>query len=136
MLGNRVYVVWTEGNFYNRQIFFKRSIDGGATFENTTKITNMSSLDILNPQIVAANKNVYLLWQSNVSKQLFFKRSIDGGATFENATNISDDQKNSAHQLLDSSGNNVYAIWDDNSTGNSQIFFKRSIDGGLHSAQR
>lgn len=87
----------------------------------------------MNPQIVATNNNVYLLWQSNsgnVSKQLFFKRSIDGGATFENATNISDDQKNSADQLLDSSGNNVYTIWDDNSTGNSQIFFKRSIDGG------
>ena len=133
VLGNRVYVVWTEAHFYNRQIFFKRSIDNGATFENKTKITNISSLDSLNPQIAAANNNVYLLWQSNsgnVSKQLFFKRSIDGGATFENATNISNDQKNSADQLLDTSGNNIYAIWDDNSTGNSQIFFKRSIDGG------
>jgi hypothetical protein len=133
VLDNRVYVVWTEGQFYNRQILFKRSIDNGATFENKTKITNISSLDSLNPQIAAAANNIYLLWQSNagnVSKQLFFMRSIDGGATFENATNISDDQKNSADQLLDSSGNNVYAIWDDNSTGNSQIFFKRSIDGG------
>lgn len=119
------------GYFYNRQIFFKRSIDGGDTFGNTTKITNISSLDSLNPQIAAANNNVYLLWQSNsgnVSKQLFFKRSIDGGDTFENATNMSDHQKNSANQLLDSSGNDVYTIWDDNSTGNSQIFFKKSID--------
>ena len=139
MLGNRVYVVWTEGNFYNRQIFFKRSIDGGATFENTTKITNMSSLDILNPQIVAANKNVYLLWQSNVSKQLFFKRSIDGGATFENATNISDDRGatfsptmslsnpkgQSQYPDITTFNNNIYAIWQDRILGNVGIFFKR-----------
>jgi hypothetical protein len=133
VLSNRVYIVWAEGQFDKRQIFFKRSIDGGATFSNTTKITNATSGDSFNPQIAAANNNVYLLWQNNsgnVNKQLFFKRSIDGGATFGNTTKLSGDMKDSADQLLHSSGNNIYAIWDDNSIGNSQIFFKRSIDGG------
>ena len=91
-------------------------------------------MDSFNPQIAASNNNVYLLWRSNsgnVSKQIFFRRSIDGGATFGNTTIISEDMKNSANHLLDSSGNNVYAIWDDNSTGNSQIFLRRSIDGGV-----
>ena len=114
MLGNKVYAVWAEGLFNKRQIFFKRSIDGGDTFGNTTNITNSTSGDSFNPQIATSDKSVYLLWQANagnVSKQLFFKRSIDGRYTFGNTTNISDDQKDSAHALLDSSGNKVYAIW-------------------------
>ncbi|MGC2685264.1 MAG: sialidase family protein, partial [Candidatus Nitrosopolaris sp.] len=115
VLGNKVYAVWAEGLFNKRQIFFKRSIDGGDTFGNTTNITNSTSGDSFNPQIATSDKSVYLLWQANagnVSKQLFFKRSIDGGSTFGNTTNISYDHKDSAHALLYSSGNKVYAIWD------------------------
>jgi hypothetical protein len=133
-LNHNVYVVWAEGPFNNRQILFKRSVDGGATFGNTTFITNSSTGDSFNPQVSAANNNVYLLWErdlGNASKQLFFKRSIDAGASFGNTTNVGGSSKeDSTNGLLNSSGNNVYVTWTDNSTGHSQILFKRSVDGG------
>jgi hypothetical protein len=131
---NKVYVVWTEGQFNDRQILFKRNIDGGATFGDTSVITNATAKDSFNPQVAGSANRVYLLWQHNagtVGKQILFKRSIDGGATFGNITNISNGEKDSGDALLNSSGNNVYATWDDNSTGNSQIMFKRSMDGGV-----
>ena len=34
----------------------------------------------------------------------------------------------SHHKLL--VGNNVYVVWSDNSTGNGDIYFKRSMDNG------
>ena len=31
---------------------------------------------------------------------------------------------------ITASGNNVYVVWSDSTTGNADIFFKRSTDGG------
>jgi hypothetical protein len=131
--GNKVYVAWAEGPFNKRQIFFKRSLDSGATFGNATIITNATNEDSFNPQIAAANNDVYLLWQHDTGtaiKELSLKRSLDSGATFGNIINISGNKKDSADASLNSSANNVYVAWADNSTGNSQILFNRSIDGG------
>ncbi len=133
--GSKVYVIWADGPFNKRQIFFKRSMDGGATFSNTTTITNATTGDSFNPQIAASSNKVYLLWQydlGNISKQLFLKRSTDSGSSFSNTTTINQGQKDSSDALLNSSGNKVYVIWDDNSTGNSKIFFRKSMDAGAN----
>ena len=73
-----------------------------------------------------------MLVSTTISKQLFFKRSTDGGASFGNTSIINQSQKNSADALLNSSGNNIYVIWDNNSTGISKIFFSKSIDAGAN----
>jgi hypothetical protein len=135
VLDHKIYVVWAEGPYNKKQILFKRSVDGGATFGNTTVITNATAGDSFNPQVSASNNNnVYLLWEydmGNASKQLFFKRSVDGGATFGNTINIGgSSEKEPTNALLNSSGNNVYVTWVDNSTGHSQVFFRHSTDAG------
>ena len=63
--------------------------------------------------------------------QKSFTRGVtDGGATFSPTINISNNAGQSARPAIAISGNNVYVVWDDNTPGNFDIFYRRSTDGG------
>lgn len=86
---------------------------------------------------VDSKGNINVVWlnattsTSPVSYTAFFSRSSDGGATFSTPQSIS--HPGSSVGVLgvaaDSSGT-IYVLWSDNSAGNYEIFFTRSIDGG------
>jgi hypothetical protein len=44
--------------------------------------------------------------------------------------NLSGNPGNSTFPSLATSGNNVYVIWTDNTTGNGDVYLKRSVDNG------
>ena len=155
---NEVYVVWHNGfNTFHKSyhlltdIFFSRSTDNGATFENPISLTNYSvwakSTDngaifenpislsgysgwILDPQIaVSQHNNVYVAWQRNPQDgngEIVFTKSTDNGESFENPITISDKNGNSQNpQVVVSEDNNVFLVWDNNATGNEEIILHR-----------
>ena len=133
--GNNVYAVWVDSTVGGGDIFFRRSIDGGATFSSTINLSNDVGSSLF-PHVVASGNSVYVIWSngSEGSEEIFFRRSIDGGATFSSTINLSNIAGSSTSSSLAVSGN-VYAVWEDNTglTGsNSDIFYKRSTDGGAN----
>ena len=89
--GRNVYVVWSDDTPGNNEIFFKRSTDGGQTFENIQNLSNNAGSSG-GPQIAASGKNVYVVWSDDTPGNvvILFKKSTDGGQTFEDALNLSD----------------------------------------------
>ena len=146
---NNVYIVWqdnTPGNNYDYDIFFKSSTDNGTTFGKTVDITNntgsainlsninaiFSSTTGIQPQISTFSNNVYIVWQGKSAQNydIFFKASTDNGTTFGTAINLSNNTGFSGYPRLAVYGNNVYIVWQDNTPGNYDIFFKSSTDNG------
>ena len=88
-----------------------------------------------NPRI-ARSKNLYIVWNrtDDLSVEIgdiFFSRSTDGGVTFGNPTRLNATNGNSSNpQLVATGDSNVYVVWEDDTPGNSDIFFSRSTDGG------
>jgi hypothetical protein len=37
---NKVYIVWNDDSFGNFEIFYRRSMDNGATFESIVNLSN------------------------------------------------------------------------------------------------
>ena len=61
-IGNNVYVAWTYTDLKNLHgVTFRRSIDGGNTFQNPISLTSTASH--LSFSIAAMDNNVYLLWE-------------------------------------------------------------------------
>jgi hypothetical protein len=131
---SNVYVVWQNGSLVRyipkeevliSDVMYRRSTDNGATFENTTILSNYSGW-ATNPQIAASQGNdVYVVWQNNPqgkNGEIVFRRSIDNGATFQNAVILSNRTSNESHpQIAASQGNDVYVVWNDNATGNNEV---------------
>src|SRR5918996_2248739 len=67
--GNNVYVAWIDDASFsssttkNQDILFRKSIDGGNTFDGIINLSNSSNADSYNQEITAAGNNVYVVWQ-------------------------------------------------------------------------
>ena len=125
--GNNVYVVWRDGS----EISYRRSTDSGINFsptENLSDTTGVSSASA----IAASANNVYVVWRENIfgNTETLYRRSTDGGATFGPAINLSNNAGFSENPAIVVLANNVYVVWSDNSFGNFDILFKRSLDSG------
>jgi peroxiredoxin len=146
-----VYVVWADNSTGNMNVFFKRSTDGGATFDKTINLSNDTNGFSLFPRIATSlvnSSDVYVVWADNSTGNgdIFFKKSTDGGATFDKTINLSNDTDYSSNpeiSVFDALGpKDVYVVWQDKvssisdnntSLGNissSNIFLKKSTDGG------
>src|SRR5215204_4926516 len=126
-----VYVVWEDATTGNGDIYFKRSVDNGTSFGNTENLSNNTSYSDLFHTAISGS-NVYVVWSDNATGNgdIYFKRSVDNGTSFGNTENLSNDNGKSYGAQIVISGNNIYVVWADDSTGNGDIYFKRSVDNG------
>lgn len=114
------------------------SIDNNSlpvVFENATNLTN-NPMDSVYGQVAAWNSNVYLLWQDSIPSDhtnydIFIKNSNDNGTTFGSSVNLSNNSGFSEHPQIAAYDNNVYAIWADDTSGNREVLFTRSVDNGM-----
>ena len=132
--GNNVHVVWEDNTPGNSDILYRRSIDGGSTFPNIIKNLSSNAGFSFNPAIAVSGNNVHVVWQDVTGETEFdilYRRSLDGGNTFPNIIkNLSGTDGASGDPAIAVSGDNVHVVWDDNTPGNSDILYRRSIDGG------
>ncbi len=123
---NNVYILLQDrlGN-----LFFKRSIDNGATFERMLKI-GTNSVTMYQPTMAVSSNHVYVAWDHYAdSSAIFFRTSIDNGASFGDIIILNNNTGGSKLGQLIASDNYVYVTWT-NYSSNGQIFFARSTDNG------
>jgi hypothetical protein len=147
--GDNVYVVWNSNKTGNWEIMFRASTDGGKTFDDKINISNSSNGRSDMQNIAASGNNVYVIWCDDKTgdMEIYMRKSTDNGKTFGKNTIIKSvgtlptNIKNMAYsqQETDSipintrialSGNNTYTSWWDNKTGNWEVLYARSTDGG------
>lgn len=137
---NYVYVTWEDENFSpdHSVIALKRSSDNGMTYGDSIIVSD-KSLHAVNPKIVSAGNNVFIIWQSKPNNNtenfdIFFRSSSDSGVTFGDIVNLSN---NSGYSDLDSSDDysvhmaadesNVYIIWKDRANEFQSLTYGQSL---------
>jgi glutaredoxin len=129
--GNNVYVVWTDDTRGNNDIEFKVSHDNGNSFSRTKPVSRNNGSSI-SPQLAATGNNVYVVWTDNTTgnTDINFRKSSDYGNNFNRTTNLSRNNASSISPQLAATGNNVYVVWTNDTTGNTDINFRKSSDYG------
>ena len=141
--GKNISVIWLDDSSGYRDVFFKRSVDGGKTFEKTINLGNNTGLSGT-PQLSVSEDNssnidsnsinVNVIWHDS-SEGIVLRKSDDGGNTFEKAVSLSENYPLSFFPKITSQGNNVYATWVsiyskgmENET--REVAFAKSMDRG------
>jgi hypothetical protein len=139
-----VYVVWIEDTLTDKQIWFRKSTDGGSTFDNAISLSkNHDSRDSIIPKAIAAfGNNVYVVWRqledNGKSGNIFITASKDGGSTFGRIRNVSGNAVYSSSPKVAAFGNNVYVVWDvlpkeaEEANKTQGIFLAKSTDDGIN----
>jgi glucose/arabinose dehydrogenase len=90
--------------------------------------------DILNPfpQIQSVGNKTLIVWQDNSTgnNEIYLTMSTDGGNTFEATKNLSNSTGSSQFPQIQSVGNKTLIVWQDNSTGNNEIYLRKSNNEG------
>ena len=134
--GSYVHVFWYVqqwiGNF---EVYYKRSTDGGQTWGPDTQLTNANgnSWEI---SASASGSMVHVVWQDCrdslfQNTEIFYKRSLDGGLTWDTEIQLSNNAYYSGFPSVASNGSFVHVVWNDDRNLKGDIYYKRSIDGGL-----
>ena len=82
--GQNLYLVWTGNDTGIPEIMFRASNDNGITFGGKINLSNSTTSDSINPQIMASGNNVIVAWWENnqTLHEPVVRISTDTGNTF------------------------------------------------------
>ena len=63
LLNENVYTEWTEGPFNGGEVYYRRSTDGGASFDETVNLSN-DTRDSVRPELRVSAPNLFIVWQN------------------------------------------------------------------------
>lgn len=149
LLGSNVYVAWADDAYGYNEILLRRIADNGSTPEPRMVNVSNSPLQDNQPELVAAGKNIYVIWQqsgrdvSGLTKSAVeFASSQDNGTTFTSPVSIAPTtippllgpgpsmavSNNSSSNNKNSSS--VYAVWTDGTAKGQNVYFAKSNGTG------
>jgi hypothetical protein len=130
---DRVHVVWFDSTPGYDEILYRRSTDAGMTWEKIKRLT-WSANGSRDPAIaVDSSDTIHLVWRINVpgNTEINYKRSTDGGVTWIGAKRLTWNLGYSGDPTIALNlGNTIHVVWDDDTPGNTEIYYRRSTNGG------
>jgi hypothetical protein len=133
--GQNVYLAWDDLRDGNKEIYFKRSTDNGATWTSDTRLT-FAPWESEFPSIISSGSDVHVVWRDwragNYIPAVYYKRSTDNGISWNADTClVQDSLGGSDFPQISVSGPFVHVVWEDARDGDYEIYYKRSTDFGV-----
>ena len=127
-----IHVVWHDYTPGNYEIYYKRSTDGGNSWGPSQRITWTSGFSYRPAIAVDSTDSLHVVWHNDIyMDEIYYKRSTDGGTTWSAAKRLT---SNSGYSWVPAiaiySSGNIHIVWQDETPGNYEIYYKRSEDGG------
>jgi hypothetical protein len=134
--GSKIHITWRDERDGNNEIYYKRSTDGGISWGIDTRLTNNSAFSF-NPSLVASDSVVHVVWfdDRDGNYDIYYKRSTNSGLNWEADARLTNNAGNSETPTISVSGSIVNVVWRDDRDSNSEIYYKRSTDGGTSWAE-
>ena len=133
--GDNIHVVWDDYIPGNGEIYYRRSMDGGVSWSGTRRLTWTSGGSYYASIAINSGNNIHLVWYDGTpgNNEIYFKRSTDGGLSWSEARRLTWTSGSSYDPgIAADSGNNIHVVWYDKISGNWEIYYRRSTDGGVN----
>jgi hypothetical protein len=129
---NHIHVVWHDDCAGNKEIYFKKSTNGGITWEGTKRLTWNSGVSWYSNIAADSLNNIHVVWMDNSKDsnyEIFYKRSTNGGMTWSSYKRLTWTSTGfSGSPCLDTDSNNwIHVVWYDGLSGYAEIYYKRGI---------
>lgn len=127
-----VHVVWADFRTLNMDIYYKRSTDWGFHWSADTLLAAAMGSS-WSPSVAAVDSLTHVVWYDNRdgNYEIYYKRSSDGGMTWSQDTRLTNDTSFSEYTCVSASGSKVHVVWTDHRDSSYEVYYKRSVDGGI-----
>ncbi len=129
-----LHVFWSDNTTGHYELYYKKSTDGGTSWTTTKRLTWASSGFGSVAVAVDSADNIHVVGQNLPpgDGEIYYKKSTDGGASWTANKRLTWNSGSSEDPAVavDSLGN-LHVVWEDYTPGESEIFYKKSTDGGV-----
>jgi V8-like Glu-specific endopeptidase len=129
-----LHLVWSDATPGHEEIYYKRSIDGGASWAAAARLTWSTSGAGFPAMAVDSSGSPHIVWQESTpgNAEIYYKRSANGGATWKTSQRLTwtSGQSSNPAMAVAPSGS-LHVVWEDDTPGNVEIYYKGSTDGGV-----
>ena len=133
VLGNRVYVVWSECTSIC-QVWLRRSSDAGATFKAPVKVSQGVD-NAFDPRLVVRDSRVFVSWTGQslerYESDIYLSLSVNSGATFAAPVNVSGTPADSRDARLAPAGVGVRLVWTEGYFSERDVYTRATSGFGL-----
>ena len=129
--GHTVHLVWYDERSGIFDVYYRRSIDNGATWEDESVLADSSNWDV-GPDVAVWDGHVHAIWSERLSGleyTIYHRRSIDGGITWESPQKIVN-SNTSRSTGLDVDGNIIHVTFHDWRSDIGEVYYVNSTDNG------
>ena len=129
---DNIHLVWADETPGNLEIYYKKSADGGTTW-TTKRLTWISGWSERPVIATDSSDNIHVTWYdyNPGNPEIFYKKSTDGGITWTTKRLTTNSTQSVAPDITIDSNDNIHLVWyNEETTGDYEIFYKKSTDGG------
>jgi hypothetical protein len=124
--GAGVYVVYVSG-LSRSYICYRKSTDGGTTWSPRYAITCSLGQSEYPAVAVGSDGAIHVIWDDDApgNHEIYHEESTNGGTTWGYARRLTWSSGASIlAAIAEGSGSTVHIVWEDNTPGNSEIYYK------------
>jgi len=136
-----IHLCWLDTSDWKLVYCRETNIDADTPFGNTVEVDDVSiniqgDEDSMADLAVDNNGLAYVVWRDDRSDSdgdIYFAKNSTSGGAFSAAAKVHPDNgftQEHAQISVSSDGSRIYVVWDDNRSGNWDVYFCYSIDGG------
>jgi len=129
---NHLHVVWMDRTPGNREIYYKKSTDGGSSWITNKRLTWNSGDSEVPAIAVDSNNHLHVVWWDSTpgNLEIYYKKSTDGGSSWITKRLTWNSGWSFYPAIAVDSNNHLHVVWQDSTPGNLEIYYKKSTDGG------
>jgi hypothetical protein len=129
---NNIYVVWEQYDSGSSEIYYKKSTNGGNSWTGIKRLTWTAGYSFAPKVAIDSAENIYVVWSDTTpgDEEIYFKKSTNGGNSWSSkrlSWNAGEAEK---PKIVIDSNDDIQVLWSEDTPGNCELFYKKSIDGG------
>ncbi len=130
---DHLHVVWYDSTSGKFDTYYKKSTDGGDSWTASQRITWTSGYSYVRAIAVDSSDHLHVVWYDDTpgDYEIYYKKSENGGDSWTASQRLTRTSGSSQYPAIavDSSGL-LHTVWYDATPGNSEIYYRKSEDGG------
>lgn len=124
---NAVHLLWEDDTPGNYELHYRRSPDGGATWNAVQRLTWTSGDSFASAAAIDTSNGAHIVWSDYTpgNPDLYYKSRPAGGAWTAVQRLTWTPEDSAAPALAIDAGDNIHIVWSDFSPGNYEIYYKK-----------